>query len=81
MLAGSVFGRQKLYAATGAAAGKQASASGKITGFGASDDVYAELGVPTLINAHLTETVIGGSNLRPEAMAFMEKAAENISSS
>ena len=78
MLAGSVFGRQKLFAATGGPFAKQGPGTGKITGFGASGDVYAELGVPTLINAHLTETVIGGSILRPEAMAVMEKAAKHF---
>ena len=78
MLAGSVFGRQKLYAATATPVCKQGPGNGKITGFGESGNVYAELGVSTLINAHLTETVIGGSILRPEAMAVMEMAAKHF---
>jgi len=77
-LAGSVFGRQKLYAATGVPVSKQGPGSGKITGFGESGNVYAELGLTTLINAHLTETVIGGSLIRPEALAVMEMAAKHF---
>src|SRR5271155_1283438 len=77
-LAGSVFGGKKLFAATGAAAGKQGSWGGKLTGLGASGNVYAELGLTTVINAHLTETVIGGSLIRPEAVAVMEQAAKHF---
>ncbi|MEO6910436.1 MAG: aminotransferase class V-fold PLP-dependent enzyme [Edaphobacter sp.] len=78
MLAGSVFGSQKLYAATGEPISKQRPGKGKITGFGESGNVYAELGLTTLINAHLTETVIGGTLIRPEAMAVMEMAAKHF---
>ncbi len=67
-----------MFAATGAAAGKQGSWNGKLTGLGASGNVYAELGLTTVINAHLTETVIGGSLIRPEAMAVMEQAAKHF---
>jgi L-seryl-tRNA(Ser) seleniumtransferase len=67
-----------LFAATGASAGKQRSWNGKITGFGESGNVYAELGLTTVINAHLTETVIGGSLIRPEALAIMEMAAKHF---
>lgn len=52
--------------------------NGKITGFGETGNVYAELGLTTVINAHLTETVIGGSLIRPEALAVMEMAAKHF---
>jgi len=77
-LAGSVFGKQRLFAASRQSPGKQGSGNGKITGFGESGDVYAELGLTTVINAHLTETVIGGSILRPEALAVMDMAAKHF---
>lgn len=77
-LAGSVFGGRRLFAATGASAGKQGSRNGKFTGLGESGNIYAELGLTTIINAHLTETVIGGSLIRPEAMAAMEMAAKHL---
>ncbi|MEG9435920.1 aminotransferase class V-fold PLP-dependent enzyme [Edaphobacter sp. HDX4] len=73
-LAGSVFGGQRSFAVAGASPSKP----GKITGFGESENVYAELGLTTIINAHLTETVIGGSLIRPEALAVMEKAAKHF---
>ncbi len=77
-LAGSVLGKQRLFAAARPSTSKQGPGSGKITGFGESGDVYAELGLTTIINAHLTETVIGGSLMRPEAMAVMERAAKHF---
>jgi L-seryl-tRNA(Ser) seleniumtransferase len=61
-----------------ALAGASSSKPGKVTGFGESGNVYAELGLTTIINAHLTETVIGGSLIRPEALAVMEKAAKHF---
>jgi uncharacterized pyridoxal phosphate-dependent enzyme len=75
-LAGSVFGGQRSFAAAAASPGRPGNT--KITGFGESDNVYAELGLTTIINAHLTETVIGGSLIRPEAIAVMEKAAKHF---
>jgi L-seryl-tRNA(Ser) seleniumtransferase len=77
-LAGSEIGGRRLFAATGASAGKQGSRNGKFTGLGESGNIYAELGLTTIINAHLTETVIGGSLIRPEAMAAMEMAAKHF---
>ncbi len=78
LLTGAVLGRQKSFAAAGAAAGNAGPGSGKLTGLGASGNVYTELGMPTVINAHLTETVVGGSLIRPEARAVMDLAAEHF---
>ena len=77
-LAGSVFGGQRSFAVAGTSRSKESPGNAKITGFGESGDVYAELGLTTIINAHLTETVIGGSLIRPEALAVMEKAARHF---
>jgi L-seryl-tRNA(Ser) seleniumtransferase len=76
-LAGSMFDGRRLFAAS-ASAGKRESPNGKITGLGESGNIYAELGLTTVINAHLTETVIGGSLIRPEAMAAMAMAAKHF---
>jgi L-seryl-tRNA(Ser) seleniumtransferase len=40
--------------------------------------VYAELGVPTVVNAAGTKTRIGGSRIRPEAREAMDRAAESF---
>jgi len=40
--------------------------------------VYEELGVPTVVNAAGTKTRIGGSRIRPEARAAMDRAAEQF---
>lgn len=74
-LAASIFSGQKTFAATDAA---PATASTKLTGLGSTGNIYAELGLPTPINAHLTETVYGGSIIRPEAIAVMEQAAKHF---
>lgn len=76
-LAGSVFSGQRLLGATSGQSTGQAPWK-KITGFGSTGNVYADLGLTTVINAHLTETVIGGSLIRPEAMAVMEMAAQHF---
>lgn len=76
LLAGSVFGRQRAFAATGAPAGKPVME--KMTGLGETGNIYAELGLNTVINAHLTETVVGGSLIRPEAIRAMDMAAKHF---
>ena len=43
-----------------------------------SEDIYEELGIPTVINAASTKTRIGGSLIRPEAVEAMAKAAESF---
>ena len=78
LLAGTVFGRQRLFAASGASAVKEGPGTGKMTGLGETGNIYAELGLTTVINAHLTETVVGGSLIRPEAVAAMDLAAKHF---
>lgn len=47
-----------------------------VTGFGATGDVYGELGVVPLMNGSGTLTVIGGSLIPPEVEAVMRMASE-----
>ena len=47
----------------------------KLTGFGASGNVYEELGVTTVINGQGTMTILGGSLMRPEVEAAMALAS------
>ncbi|WP_254273119.1 aminotransferase class V-fold PLP-dependent enzyme [Haloarcula marina] len=42
------------------------------------DSVYRELGVPPVVNAAGTKTRIGGSRIRPEALADMRRAADEF---
>lgn len=81
-VAGSVLGGQRLFgAATSAGAATPAGTAewnGKITGFGSTGNVYAELGLTKVINAQGTETVLGGSLIRPEALAVMQLAAKQF---
>src|SRR5579859_5655692 len=44
---------------------------GKISGFGATGNVYEELGVTTVINGQGTMTMLGGSLMRPEVEEVM----------
>jgi uncharacterized pyridoxal phosphate-dependent enzyme len=50
----------------------------KISGFGASGDVYEELGVTTVINGQGTMTTLGGSLPRPEVEAVMAEAGKHF---
>jgi uncharacterized pyridoxal phosphate-dependent enzyme len=50
----------------------------KVTGFGASGNVYEELGVTTVINGQGTMTVLGGSLMRPEVEAVMAQAGRHF---
>src|SRR5438477_4884699 len=50
----------------------------KLTGFGQSGNPYDELGVPTVINAEGTMTMLGGSLIRPEVEAIMAQAAHHF---
>ena len=52
--------------------------SGKITGLGATGNVYEELGVTTVINGQGTMTVLGGSLMRPEVEAVMALAGQHF---
>src|SRR6266446_4573663 len=49
-----------------------------ISGFGHSGNVYEELGVPTLINAEGTMTMLGGSLPHPELEAVMFQAGHHF---
>jgi len=50
----------------------------KISGFGATGNVYDELGVTTVINGQGTMTVLGGSLMRPEVEAVMALASQHF---
>src|SRR5689334_19054129 len=57
---------------------KAAESSPKLAGFGQSGNPYDELGVPTVINAEGTMTVLGGSLGRPEVEAVMAQATRHF---
>ena len=58
---------------------RAASPSGTaVSGFGQSGNVYEELGVPTLINAEGTMTMLGGSLPHPELEAVMFQAGHHF---
>jgi uncharacterized pyridoxal phosphate-dependent enzyme len=63
--------------AFGASSPKAPSAL-KITGFGQTGNPYEELGVPTVINAEGTMTVLGGSLPHPERETVMAMAGRHF---
>jgi uncharacterized pyridoxal phosphate-dependent enzyme len=77
-LAGSLFSGQRSFGATGGQSIQQAPWKGKITGLGATGDVFGELGLTKIINAQGTETVLGGSLIRPEVKAVMDLASQHF---
>jgi uncharacterized pyridoxal phosphate-dependent enzyme len=50
----------------------------KLTGLGATGNVYEELGVTTVINGQGTMTYLGGSVVRPEVEAVMVLASDHF---
>jgi L-seryl-tRNA(Ser) seleniumtransferase len=58
--------------------GKAAESSLNLAGFGQTGNPYQELGVPTVINAEGTMTMLGGSLGRPELEAVMAQAARHF---
>lgn len=67
----SVFGFPKAVASS--AAGPE-----KLTGLGATGNVYEELGVTTVINGQGTMTYLGGSVVRPEVEEAMALASQHF---
>ncbi len=55
-----------------------ASSATSVSGFGQTGNVYEELGVPTLINAEGTMTMLGGSLPHPELEAVMFQAGHHF---
>jgi uncharacterized pyridoxal phosphate-dependent enzyme len=66
---GSLFARSQ---------GKTRGSAVKLSGFGASGNIYDELGVTTVINGQGTMTYLGGSLMRPEVEAAMSEAAQHF---
>jgi L-seryl-tRNA(Ser) seleniumtransferase len=73
-IAGAVVAPTKLFA------GKRAADAGgtKVSGLGHTGNPYEELGVPTVINAEGTMTVLGGSLPRPEIEIVMAQAGKHF---
>src|SRR5712664_1734185 len=73
-LVGTIFSGRKALAFPSAAGGKAAP----VSGFGATGNVYEELGVTTVINGQGTMTVLGGSLMRPEVEVLMALASQHV---
>lgn len=79
IFAGMMLNARKVFGLPGtAAAASSAGMPDKLTGFGATGNVYEELGVTTVINGQGTMTYLGGSLPRPEVEAVMALAAEHF---
>jgi len=80
VMAGAVAGAMSSAKGLFAAVPASAAGAAKISGFGASGNVYEELGVTTVINGQGTMTVLGGSLARPEVEAVMALAGQHFCS-
>lgn len=61
-----------------AAGASTTPAPATVTGFGQSGNPYQELGIPTVVNAMGTMTMLGGSLIRPEVELVMSQAAKHF---
>lgn len=77
-LAASLFGGQRLWGAGSTTSNNHDAWTGKITGLGETGNVYEELGLTRVINGQGTETVLGGSLIRPEVKAVMDLASQHF---
>jgi len=78
MLAGLLLHARRAFALTARPAAPAAGLPEKLTGFGATGNVYEELGVTTVINAQGTMTYLGGSLPHPEVEAVMALAGQHF---
>jgi uncharacterized pyridoxal phosphate-dependent enzyme len=76
-LSSAIVGKGMLFAPS-ASATPSTDPQSSIKGFGASGDIYKELGVTTVINGQGTMTVLGGSLMRPEVEAVMALAGRHF---
>jgi len=74
VLSGMLFNARRAFGSPGGVAAR----TEKLTGFGATGNVYEELGLTTVINAQGTMTYLGGSLPRPEVAAVMAIAGEHF---
>ena len=77
-LSGAILSPKKLFGA--ASSGSPAPPDAKLSGFGASGNVYEELSVTTVINGQGTMTILGGSLMRPEVEAVMALGSQHFCS-
>ncbi len=73
-LVGTLFSGRNAFASPRATRDKAAP----LSGFGATGNVYEELGVTTVINGQGTMTMLGGSLMRPEVEAVMAMAGRHF---
>src|SRR5262245_10578349 len=78
ILAGALFNARRVFGSSGGAAGRVSGVTEKLTGLGATGNVYEELGITTVINAQGTMTYLGGSLPHPEVGAVMALAAQHF---
>jgi uncharacterized pyridoxal phosphate-dependent enzyme len=80
VMAGAVAGAMSSARGIFASGAFPAAGAARVSGFGASGNVYEELGVTTVINGQGTMTVLGGSLARPEVEAVMALAGQHFCS-
>src|SRR5580704_16898367 len=80
VMAGAVAGAMSSARGIFASGAFPAAGAARVSGFGASGNVYEELGVTTVINGQGTMTVLGGSLARPEVEAVMALAGQDFCS-